>query len=343
LLELAAPGYLDDHDWHEAGEGPWFEQALKYTDESCHGVLGLLSRIYPRDGRPASDATYRLADYVEQTGRTQRAGTFPPGSFWEAAAASIVDPQVLSSIARSAEQRGRYRRAIQFYRRAIGRTDALSSHAKMRDQAGDQGNAEAFARPGANRGDTTASSLLARLRAEAADRHRPRPHTWQAANRGDTTAPPSPAQLLAEAADRHRARALAEQAAKRGSTSALPSLARFRTRTLAQAATHGDTRALSVMAWQRADAGDREGAAALAQQAANHGDTTALLALAERRTDDGDYHSAELLYQQGANHGNATALSALAWLREQAGDPKGAGYIRRFGLTDDGLPAASLD
>ena len=311
MLELAAPGYLDDHDWHEAGEGPWFEQALKYTDESCHGVLGLLSRIYPRDGRPANDATYRLADYVEQTGRTQRAGTFPPGSFWEAAAASIVDPQVLSSIARSAEQRGRYRRAIQFYRRAIGRTDALSSLAKMRDQAGDPGHAEAFARPNAKRGDTTASSLLARLRAEAADRH--------------------------------RARALAEQAAKRGSTSALPSPARFRTRTLAQAATHGDTRALSVMAWQRADAGDREGAAALAQQAANHGDTTALLALAERRTDDGDYHSAELLYQQCANHGNATALSALAWLREQAGDPKGAGYIRRFGLTDDGLPAASLD
>ena len=279
MLELAAPGYLDDHDWHEAGEGPWFEQALKYTDESCHGVLGLLSRIYPRDGRPANDATYRLADYVEQTGRTQRAGTFPPGSFWEAAAASIVDPQVLSSIARSAEQRGRYRRAIQFYRRAIGRTDALSSLAKMRDQAGDPGHAEAFARPNT----------------------------------------------------------------KRGSTSALPSPARFRTRTLAQTATHGDTRALSVMAWQRADAGDREGAAALAQQAANHGDTTALLALAERRTDDGDYHSAELLYQQGANHGNATALSALAWLREQAGDPKGAGYIRRFGLTDDGLPAASLD
>jgi hypothetical protein len=46
---------------------------------------------------------------------------------------------------------------------------------------------------------------------------------------------------------------------------------------------------------------------------------------------------------QEANRGSASgALPILAELREQAGDHIGATRIRRYGLTDDGVAATSL-
>jgi hypothetical protein len=46
---------------------------------------------------------------------------------------------------------------------------------------------------------------------------------------------------------------------------------------------------------------------------------------------------------QGANRGSANgALPVLADLREHAGDHVGANRIRRYGLTDSGIAATSL-
>jgi hypothetical protein len=46
---------------------------------------------------------------------------------------------------------------------------------------------------------------------------------------------------------------------------------------------------------------------------------------------------------QGANRGSANgALPVLADLRELAGDHVGANRIRRYGLTDSGIAATSL-
>src|SRR6266536_585328 len=85
LLEQAAPGYLTDVEWNEAGEDwkGWLEQALDDTEKPSHGIFGPLTRIRPRPGEAHTTGPwYRLADYVEQTGRSERAGVFPPTTFW---------------------------------------------------------------------------------------------------------------------------------------------------------------------------------------------------------------------------------------------------------------------
>jgi hypothetical protein len=84
LLEQAAPGYLNDHDWDHLGED-WLEQALAYTAQPCKGARGPLTRIRTRPNEPLATVgqpSYRLADYLEQTGRTERAGIYPPESLW---------------------------------------------------------------------------------------------------------------------------------------------------------------------------------------------------------------------------------------------------------------------
>ena len=105
FLEAAAPGYLTDTEWDALGED-WLEQALAYTAVPCKGVRGPLTRIRPRparsrpagpgspdgDEQPAGgqagslgDPLYRLADYLDQHGRTHREGQIPPAGFWAAA------------------------------------------------------------------------------------------------------------------------------------------------------------------------------------------------------------------------------------------------------------------
>ena len=106
FLEAAAPGYLTDAEW-DALDEDWLEQALAYTAVPCKGVRGPLTRIRPRPassrvpapGSPDSDEQladgpagipdmplYRLADYLDQHGRTHRKGRFPPAGFWAAVA-----------------------------------------------------------------------------------------------------------------------------------------------------------------------------------------------------------------------------------------------------------------
>ncbi|WP_432990958.1 hypothetical protein [Dactylosporangium sp. CA-233914] len=67
------------------------------------------------------------------------------------------------------------------------------------------------------------------------------------------------------------------------------------------------------------------------------------MALARRREEAGDAAGAETLLRQAAEYGDPSALAELAGLRETAGDLTGAARIRRFGVTDDGRPAASLE
>ncbi|MEU7061473.1 hypothetical protein AB0A61_37350, partial [Streptomyces sp. NPDC046197] len=71
------------------------------------------------------------------------------------------------------------------------------------------------------------------------------------------------------------------------------------------------TDALLRLAEMREQAGDREGAEALARQAADHGSTDALLRLAEMREQAGDREGAEALARQAADHGNTGTLHDL--------------------------------
>ncbi|GAX58909.1 tetratricopeptide repeat protein [Streptomyces olivochromogenes] len=66
----------------------------------------------------------------------------------------------------------------------------------------------------------------------------------------------------------------------------------------------------------REEAGDREGAEALARQVADRGSTDVLYRLAEMREEAGDREGAEALLRQAADHDNTEALYELARMRE---------------------------
>jgi hypothetical protein len=72
LLAAAAPAYLTDTEWEQAGEG-WLEQSLAYTSRPCRGIRGPLTRIRPRPHQPLlAEPHYRLADYLEEMAETAR-------------------------------------------------------------------------------------------------------------------------------------------------------------------------------------------------------------------------------------------------------------------------------
>ena len=60
LAEAAAPAYMTDAEWDDAGED-WLEQALAYTAAPCKGVHGPITRIRARPIPPAVPAGRLLA------------------------------------------------------------------------------------------------------------------------------------------------------------------------------------------------------------------------------------------------------------------------------------------
>lgn len=372
LLAQAAPGYLGDHDWEQAGEA-WLEQALAYTALPCNGVSGPLIRIRPRpDEAPAAalQTSYRLADYLEQTGRIERAGVFPPASFWNAAATTLSDPDVLREFGQQAFRRSRYHRAAQLYVRAAdcGSTDALDDLGWLLECAGYPAGAEAAYQLAADRGDPRALWYVAKLREQAGDPTGAEAFAVQAAaDRGDTiplwnlavsrqyaadpsamvlhgnmAVPPKPTGSPTDAGTLYRqAAALYRQAADYGHTGALQALislhgkadtvdADVLDRLAVEAAERGDTPALRTLSMMREQSGDPTGAEALAVQADDYGDTFALVELARLREQTGDTAGAQALYRRAAaGHGKIRALLGLAALLERTGDTAGAEALYR--------------
>jgi len=157
LLEAAAPGYLTDQQWEEDAGEDWLEQALAYAAAPCHGVRGPLTRIRPRPGQPIpSQPHYRLADYLEQTGRTGFLVGSAPASLWDALLAH-ARREDLSRLAAEARVRGLYRYAFQLYVAAAeaGHTTALEQAADMLREAGRTEEAITFDRRAAEAGDTS--------------------------------------------------------------------------------------------------------------------------------------------------------------------------------------------
>jgi uncharacterized membrane-anchored protein len=343
FLEHAAPGYLTDHEWNQVGRD-WLEQTLAETTVPCHGVPGPLTRIRTRPGEPAlPEQTYRLADYLEQTGSTERAAIFPPGGFWDAAAATITNAAVLTAIGQQAEIRGRYRRAAQLYQRAVDRGDtfALLTLAQLFQTAENVSGADALYRQAAALGDATALLESAWELEMVGDISGAEGLYRQAADLGDTSA----LQALSELAVGVEATAnideLAMRVADRGDADSLRALARRRKRVgdvagaerlYRQAADLGDARALLHSARLREEAGDTTGAESLYQQGISRGDIEALLGLARLREEAGDTTGAESFYQQGIDVDNAKARRALAQLREKLGDVSGAKILYQEGV-----------
>jgi hypothetical protein len=101
------------------------------------GVSGPLIPIRPRPTRraagsgdpapdPAAGPVYRLADYLDQTGRRSRREQIPPAAFWAAAATSAY-PGDLATLGGAAHDRGLYRDAAQLYKHATAHGDTFAA------------------------------------------------------------------------------------------------------------------------------------------------------------------------------------------------------------------------
>ncbi|WAZ26594.1 tetratricopeptide repeat protein [Streptomyces cinnabarinus] len=350
FLTHAASGYLSEHDYDQLTDH-WAEQAYAELDQPVHGKQAPLRKATPRPRQhlPApttatsahitaalsAGPVFRLADYLEQHGRTARRHLCPPSSFWHAAHTHLTHPNDLRHLTQAAYRRYRLQWAHHLRHRAAehGDTDALARLAVVREEAGDREGAEALARQATDHGDTDALRRLAMMRAQAGDWEGAEALAGQAAEHGDTGPLCHLAEMRESADDREAAETLYQQAADHGSISALWHLADMREKTddreaaetlYRQAADRGSISALFSLALLREDDGDRAAAGSLYQQAADQGSISALFHVAVLREEAGDREGAEAAARRAASNGDTDALYQLAEMREEAGDRKGA-------------------
>jgi tetratricopeptide (TPR) repeat protein len=168
LLAAAAPGYLTDQQWDALGDD-WLGQALAYCAKPSRGARGPLTRVRPRPGQPATaQPRYRLADYLEQTGRTLRRTSLGPAALWDALV-EHADEQDLVQIAHEAERRSLYRHAFQLYQRAAeaGDSHAMWEAATLLERAGRIEEAIGLYQRAADAGDPDALGRVAQRLEEA--------------------------------------------------------------------------------------------------------------------------------------------------------------------------------
>lgn len=128
LLERAASGYLADPQWDSLTDN-WFDTALAYVLEPCLGAPGPLTRIRPRpDQAVPQQPHYRLADYLEQSGRAQRGDSSGPMPLWDAFVLH-APPADRPALAAEAADRFLYGPAIRLYADAITNEDGAATRA----------------------------------------------------------------------------------------------------------------------------------------------------------------------------------------------------------------------
>ncbi|WP_030277610.1 helix-turn-helix domain-containing protein, partial [Streptomyces sp. NRRL B-24484] len=358
FLTDAAADYLTDHDWDQLTDD-WAEAAYADLARPVHGKQAPLRRTNARPPRrppgipapvtmppaPAAGPVFRIADYLEQHGRTTRRRLCPPASFWHAAHTHLTHPDDLGSLTIAADERHRLQWAhhLRLRAAAAGSTTALTALAQIRAKEGDQEGAEKLYQQAADVGTVAALNTLAHMREKAGDWKGAEALHRQAADADNDSAILSTlAYMRGRAGDWKGAEDLAQQVAAAGDPDALGTLAKMRDRAgdwkgaehlYRQAADAGYPVALCALAKMRQRTGDREGAEKLYQQAADVGTVAALRALAYMRERAGDRESAEDLARQAADAGYPAALSYLAYMRERAGDRTSAENLYREAAT----------
>ncbi|MFJ6783038.1 helix-turn-helix domain-containing protein [Streptomyces yangpuensis] len=345
FLTDAAVDYLCQSDYDQLS-ADWAELAYAQLARPVHGRHAPLRRTAFRTPRnppspsaasttaaaPPKGPQLRLADYLEQQGRTIRRHLCPPASFWHAAYTHLTHPDDLYNLSAAAEQRHRLQWAHHLRLRAAaqGSPHALHHLSMMREAAGDRTQAEELARQAADHGSTGALRRLVELRRDGGDGPGTEALLRQAADHGDTDAMCDLAVVRELAGDRAGAERLFRQAADHGDTYGLYQLAVMHESSghwtnalgLAREAAeqYGQAYVLCHLAALRERAGDSAKAESLLLEAAAHGDVIALYRLALRQEDAGDPAGAETFARQAAEHGATRALYHLAVLREKAGD-----------------------
>ncbi|MFF4393887.1 hypothetical protein ACFY0G_45445 [Streptomyces sp. NPDC001552] len=346
FLTDAAPDYLTGADYDQLADD-WAEQAFAELSKPVHGKHAPLRRTTPRPPqRPPTPTTvadtpapppagllFRLADYLEEHGRTTRRPLCPPASFWHAAHTHLTHPSDLIELTHAAEGRFRLQWAHHLRHRAAeyGHPDSLYKMARIRVEGGDREGGEHLLRQAAGHGNLNALVRLSWIREIAGDPGEAETLAMEAAGHGETYAVEALARMREKAGDRQGLETLAMKAADHGN--ALVRLAQMREiardwegaeNLITKAADHGHPVALGRLALMREEAGDRERAEALAVKAADGGNPNALYELSRMLEGAGDEEGAERLLLQAADYGDMDAVISLVWAREEAGDREGA-------------------
>ncbi|MEV7617592.1 hypothetical protein [Streptomyces sp. NPDC089799] len=348
FLTRAASDYITDHDWDRLADD-WAEAAYADLARSLYGKQAPLLRVRLRSADlPSADRAepdlaraasagpvFRLADFLEQHGRTIRKWACPPDSFWAAADAHLSDGSSLNNLAGAAEVRHRLQWAhrLRCHAADAGDTRAMSVLAQEREREGDHNGAAALYQRAVEAGDTGALPGLARVREQLGDDDGAAVLYRTALAAGDSSVLNSLAQTLEHRGDQEDAAVLYRRAAEAGSAFAMYKLARMKEEAgnragaealYLRAADAGDRHSLECAALLREGAGDREGAEALLRRAVDAGDIEALHHIAQGRWHAGDLEGAEALYLRAADAGLTDALYRLALMQEMAGDREGA-------------------
>ncbi|QSY50504.1 tetratricopeptide repeat protein [Streptomyces griseocarneus] len=346
FLTDAAIDYLSEQDYDELTDD-WAEAAFADLARPVHGKQAPLRRTGARPRRrppggpistPAPSSVtgpaFRLADYLEQHGRTARLRLCPPASFWAAAYAHLTHSDDLGNLALAAERRHRLQWAHHLRLRAAdaGHPYSLNCLARIWEEAGDMEGAEALYQRAVDAGGASDLTELADQRREAGDPEGAEALYRRAADAGDADALFLVARRRKAAGDREGAEAFYQRAADAGRADALVDLVELKEETgdwegvkslYRRAAATGDTYAIARLADMMEEAGDQEGAEALYQQVVDADDTDALINLAELKEEAGDLDGAEALYQRVADAGDTHALIFLAQMKEEAEDWEG--------------------
>ncbi|MEU9709208.1 helix-turn-helix domain-containing protein [Streptomyces sp. NPDC047967] len=347
FLTDAAADYLADNDWDQLAND-WTEAAYADLARPVHGRQVPLGRTNPRPPRrppigPPADGTavppagplLRLADYLEQYGRTARRLLCPPASFWHSAHLHLTHPGDLKSLAESAEKMGRLQWAHHLRLRAAeaGHPAAMIKVAWVRQRVGDEEGAESLFWQAAEAGDPRGLKFLGQIREGARDWEGAEALYRRAGDAGDPDAIRGLARLRERVGDLEGAEVLYRQAAEAGDSDSMSDLMMMREdagdREGAEAIARESTEAgfslcFTILAQMRDEAGDPESAEAVAREAADGGDISPLLDLWRDRLDAGNLEGAESAFRQAAEANGGPTPAHLARNLEEAGDREGA-------------------
>lgn len=230
FLGQAARDYLTDHERSALGDN-WLNDALQEGSIPVHGNLAPLTPVHLRGISQLSRSnradrietrSYKLADSLEQYGRTERRMHCPPESFWEAAHEWLTDPTELANIATAAHDRYRLSWASRLTGRAAEQDDA-STLARLADMwvEGHPEYAERLCREAAELGNASAMDLMAFIRKEAGDQEGAKEWYRKASEAGDRNAILTLAEVHAESGDPETAERLYRRAVDLGNIEAL--------------------------------------------------------------------------------------------------------------------------
>jgi tetratricopeptide (TPR) repeat protein len=344
LLEEAAAGYLDTEAWEQLPD-EWFTAALNNLTALNRSMPGPFTRHRSRPGDPSPvRPMYRLADYLDQYGRTERRFTCPPTAFWRAAVHAGTSRDLVQ-LGHAAHNRGRYRHAARLYLQArqAGESGALCAIARIQGRLGDFGGAErsyleaARSSREGNCDDPPTPWDMERIKfLRDMDMHRKAgtislsEYIYQTADEGY---PRKVEWIESRSVDLNALLAVRNLAEERESAGDRDSAERL----YWQAVEAGDLTSLLPLGLMREAAGDSEGADKIFRQGISSGYFYLLCDLPKEREARGDRDGAERLYWQALNAGmDPRALTYLAFMQTKTGDHHASELMLRFGVTAEG-------